>query len=181
MGLSWQSTPHRILALGDRSQPAHDAVQALAPNFAIRILEAPRRADPRRYGFATDAGDWYVESDMGPDPHAFHLSLAALETSLLEVRDGAAVLFGVGQGAVLSLSLACCWSERLAAVVACGGNLPTLPAGGLLERPLSGLPILCVGASSASTKQLLARGACVTESALRDATGIATWLHEILR
>jgi len=177
--LPWGDSRKRVIALGDRSHVPRSWLGELLPHFAVRMLEAPRRADPRRYGVPTDPGDWYVEGSEGPDPHAFHLSLVALEALVAEAPGVS--LVGIGQGAVLCLSLACCWPERLSAVVACEGGLPAFPPGGLEERPLAGLPLLCVGRATGSTHALEGRGARVYERDAWDAAATAAWLSEVTR
>jgi predicted esterase len=176
LGRPFGEAEQRIFALGDGTHAAKDWACELAPHFALRVLEAPRRADPRRHGVASRAGDWYVEGAQGPDPHAFHLSLAALEDCVLACAGGRLCLLGVGQGAVLCLSLACCWPERLAAVVACAGGLPSFPPGGLEERPLNGLPLLCIGRATASARALEARGGQVSERADWNPQHAVAWL-----
>ena len=65
-----------LLALGDHRHPVGEWIAPLAEHFAIRSIEAPRRADPRRFGVATASGDWYVEGPDGPDPDALSCDLS---------------------------------------------------------------------------------------------------------
>jgi hypothetical protein len=168
-----------MLALGDGSHRAGNWLGVLSADFAIRVLEAPRRADPRRFGTPTEPGDWYVATGSGPDPHAFVLSLSALEETLLEGSDDRLPIVGIGQGAALALSLACCWPERLAAVVACKGDLPVFPPGGIAERPMVGLPILCVACDSMIA--LEHRGGRVAEHEVWDDERVHRWLIDATR
>lgn len=177
LGLPWWSARQRVLALGDRAHDLRDPLTALAADAAIRVLEPPRRADPRRFGHPSEPGDWFVESELGPDPHAFHLSLVALEALLLEAGGERLALFGMGQGAALCLALACCWPERLSAVVASDGVLPALPAGALAEQPLDRLPVLCVAGARGSASALRRRGALVSELAGAGGSELAAWLR----
>ncbi len=143
-----------VIALGDRAHRVDAWLQPLFEDLAFCSLEAPRAADPRRYGVPTRSGDWYLadeadEADEAhehePEPSSFGLALIALERFVLHERSGASrppILLGVGQGATLSLALAQCWAEELAGVVAIDGPLAELPAGAIEEAPLGGLPIL---------------------------------------
>jgi hypothetical protein len=141
-----------VIALGDRAHAVDAWLQPLYADFAFCSLEAPRAADPRRYGVPTRSGDWYlaheahVADEQGPEPSSFGLALIALERFVLQERSDSLrrppILLGVGQGATLSLALARCWAEELAGVVAIDGPLAELPAGAIEEAPLAGLPIL---------------------------------------
>lgn len=173
-GLRWDEAARRIVALGDRAHARLGVLDEWVPDFSIRLLEAPRRAEPRRYGVPTEAADWYVDGDEGPDPYAFHLALASLESMLWDTPEVS--LVGVGQGASLCLSLACCWPERLVAVIAREGTLPCFPPGAVAERPMEGLPVLCVGAAAASASELARRGASVEVWLDWDAAAGRAWL-----
>ena len=172
VGLPWDEASRQIVALGDRAHVPLEWLRALLPHCSIRILEAPRRAEPRRFGVSTAAGDWYVRGADGPDPHAFHVSLIALE-SFVQRAPGVSLL-GLGQGAVLCLSLACCWPERLDAVVAYRGSLPAFPPGALEEREMAGLPLLCI--PGGDTRDLVQRGGRVEAWETWDALAVNQWL-----
>lgn len=172
VGLAWDEASLRVLALGDREHVPLEWLGALLSHCSIRILEAPRRAEPRRLGVETVGGDWYVAGVDGPDPHAFHLSLIALE-SLVQQAPGV-TLVGLGQGSALCLSLACCWPERLTAVVAYNGALPAFLPGALEEREMAGLPFLCVPGRDA--QELIERGGQVQTLEAWDELAVKEWV-----
>jgi hypothetical protein len=166
---------------------------ALAGDFDVRLVHAPRRADPRRYGLPLEHGHWLVGPCDAPDPHALFATLRALEVLLLETAatESRPGLVAWGEGASLALALASCWGDRLGALVAIGGGLPALPpeVGG---PELAGLPILRVsacgtGAALAGAAQdirwaeLETRGARITQWAQASAIeSVASWLQEAI-
>ncbi len=163
-----------MIALGDREHTVDAWLQPLCGEFAFSSLEAPRTADPRRFGVPTRSGDWFLADESGPEPCSFGLALIALERFVLHERDRRPeppILLGVGQGATLCLVLAQCWAEVLGGVIAIDGQLAELPAGAIEETPLSGLPFLILGRaghveslerSERMRAHLTDRGGCVT-------------------
>lgn len=179
-----------IVALGDREHSVDAWLQPLRGDFSFLSLEAPRTADPRRFGVPTRSGDWYLADERGPEPCSFGLALIALERFVLDARRRSPeppFLLGVGQGATLCLALARCWAEALAGVIAIDGGLAELPQGAIEEVPLSGLPILVVdgsvhgrpGAAQRLPAQLSDRGGCVTLACEADALPITSWLANV--
>ena len=140
-----QGTAPHAIALGDRDHRVDRWLQPLLEDFSIAVLEAPRCADPRRYGAPNRSGDWYLADEHGTDPGSFGLALIALERFVLHETSRAPtppVLLGIGQGATLCLTLAQCQAEELRGVIAIDGQLAELPEGAIEEAPLLGLPIL---------------------------------------
>jgi predicted esterase len=184
-----------MIALGDREHTVDAWIRPLCGEFAFSSLEAPRTADPRRFGVPTRSGDWYLADERGPEPSSFGLALIALERFVLHEQDRAQappILLGVGQGATLALALAQCWAEVLGGVIAIDGQLPELPAGAIEETPLTGLPFLIVGSadpvesiepSHLIRTYLTDRGGCVTLARALDAHSadrlLAAWLTDV--
>ncbi len=189
---STESAAPLVIALGDRKHSVDGWIQPLSGEFAFSSLEAPRTADPRRFGVPTRSGDWYLADERGPEPSSFGLALIALERFVLHERErhpDPPYLLGVGQGATLALALAQCWAEVLSGVIAIGGQLPELPPGAIDETPLSGLPFLILGsadpAESAEPSDpirayLTDRGGRVTAArAFGAERSLAAWLREV--
>lgn len=186
-----------VIALGDREHTVDAWLQPLCDDFSLVSLEAPRAADPRRFGVPTRSGDWYLGDEVGPEPSSFGLALIALERFVLHERsslagrtDGtqAPILMGVGQGATLCLALARCWAEALAGVIAIDGRLSELPTQAIEERPLLGLPILLderAGHSEQDRALLVDRGGSVTFARDADPRRIAclltSWSSTVVR
>ncbi len=152
-------------------------------------LEAPRAADPRRFGVPTRSGDWYLADERGPEPCSFGLALIALERFVLHQRRRGPeppILMGVGQGATLCLALVRCWAEALAGVIAIDARPAELPSGAIEEAPLAGLPILILeraGQVGPDASALADRGGCVTLARVADvhhaASPLASWLSNV--
>jgi predicted esterase len=186
-----------VVALGDREHTLDAWLQPLRGDFSLVSLDAPRAADPRRFGVPTRSGDWYLAYERGAEPNSFGLSLIALEGFVLHERRSIPqppILFGVGQGATLCLTLARCWAEALAGVVAIDGRVAELPTAAIEEAPLSGLPILIVeqaehGHEGPDTSEpvathLVERGGRVTlardADARQTAQQLVSWLADVV-
>lgn len=110
---------------------------------------------------------WYLaEEPERPEPSTFGDSLIQLEDFLIRVsgRYGPPMLFGLGQGGVMALTLAQVWPERLTGVAVLDTGLAQLswsPA----PRPLAGLPILL--AASQQTSQIETSRAALVELGAR--------------
>jgi hypothetical protein len=148
-----------VWVLESDDEGAEALLSALAGDFDLRLVHAPRRADPRRYGRPLEHGHWLVGPCDAPDPHALFATLRALEALLLEMAAAEARpgLVAWGEGASLALALASCLGDRLGPVVAIGGGPPALPPE-VEGAELSGLPILRVsgrgtGRSSADAER----------------------------
>jgi predicted esterase len=142
---------------------------------AMRAKAAPTQGlcDPKRYS-------WYLIQEIGrPEPATFGESLVQLELLLgelaMEADEGARfLLVGLGQGAVLALTLALLHPERMLGVAALAGWLPEIDGWSPPHRPLAGLPCLIVDDPAGPAPELLARtcaelerrGASVERSAL---------------
>ena len=174
-----------VVALGDREHRVDAWLQPLCDDFSFVALEAPRAADPRRFGVPTRSGDWYLADELGAEPSSFGIALIALERFVLHERSRAAeppLLLGTGQGATLCLALARCWAEALAGVVAIDGRLAELPTAAIEETPLSGLPILILeraGRPEPVRSQLVDRGGCITLASDTDPCQPASWLADL--
>ena len=175
-----------VVALGDREHTVDTWLRPLYDEFSFVSLEAPRAADPRRFGVPTRSGDWYLADDLGAEPSSFGGALIALERFVLHERSRAPelpILIGCGQGATLCLALARCWAEALAGVVAIGGRLAELPTAAIEEAPLSGLPILMLerAGPEGTGMHFADRGARVTHARDTDASQLASWLSDLVR
>jgi len=200
LGCAWLGPPPGAapltIALGDRDHRVDPWLRPLCADFSFLVLEAPRGADPRRYGVPNRSGDWYLGDARGIEPCSFGLALLALERLLLRERERGAdppVLLGVGQGATLCLALARCWAEALSGVIAIGGQLAELPEGAIQEEPLMGLPVLLLDraapaegdprASDRLRAHLADSGGRVTLARNSDAPGsaepISSWLAHV--
>jgi hypothetical protein len=158
------SRAREFIALRGRDPVMARWLESLRATRSVTVLDGPRGIDPRRFGVPSAGADWYLDPEGAPEPASFGLALAHLER-VLRARAPGAVLAGDGQGAALALALACCWPERLAAVIAIDGALPRVPAGALDERPLDGLRVLLAGPQAGGAERLEARGARVTRDA----------------
>ena len=193
-----QSAAPLVIALGDRDHTVDRWLRPLCADFSFAALEAPRGADPRRYGVPNRSGDWYLADEHGAEPSSFGLALIALERFVLYERNRAAappILLGVGQGATLCLALALCWAEELNGVIAIEGEIAKLPTGAIEEAPLLGLPFLILDRSGRSDgdpdaservrAHISDRGGRTTfvrtADAGNDGSPIAAWLKDVVR
>lgn len=140
---------------------------------------------------------WYLELTPGePELSTLGDALAQLEALLIEVTaetpTGKAAILGEGQGATMGLLLATVWPEKISAVAAIGGHLPTLPADvGITKTTMSGVNALLLHAThgaESTAAELSARGAHVhppLENLSHDSGAAqeraAQWLLELSR
>lgn len=120
----------------------------------VRLIapQAPRPVTPATQGYSASSGGfiWFFIQQVGnPEPATFGEGLWLVEQFVFDVRDRQAhgqptFLLGVGQGAVLSVTLAGVLPEALAGVVAICGYLPDIPGWSLPVDDLQGLPVLLV-------------------------------------
>ena len=181
---------HGRVAVLEASDQSLDALlPSLSEDFDVALVHAPRRADPRSYGRPLKHGHWFVGPPDSPDPLGLFSALEALEALIATPSDSLPSLVGSGAGATLSLALASYWGDRLHAVVAIGGVVPTLPDE-IEPAEIRNLPILSIpeaGPSEStgrcdSLDALEKRGAALNRrprASLVDAPeSIARWLRD---
>lgn len=146
----------KLVAIGlhDKFGTMNDPLP-LASVPGVRTIYSLQAARPVGAGIAFGGSPgfmWYLaERPEQPEPSTFGDSLIQLEDFLIRVsgRYGPLLLFGLGQGGVMALTLAQVWPERLAGVAVLDAGLAQLswsPA----PRPLAGLPILLAASQKTS-------------------------------
>lgn len=139
----------KLVAIGlhDKFGTMSDPLPIAVGLPGVRTIYSLQAARPVGAGIAFGGSPgfmWYLaEEPKRPEPSSFGDSLIQLEDFLIRVssRYGKLLLFGLGQGGVMALTLAQVWPERLTGVAVWDAGLAQLswsPA----PRPLAGLPIL---------------------------------------
>lgn len=125
--------------------------------------------------------DWFVQDDHGAiEPLGFADSLHQVEQFVFDTLDDVRaaggsqpklLLLGLGQGAVMALTISTYWPELFARVMSIEGHLPEIRGWEPPQTDLNGLPVLLTGSGSGSSDdsptartaaRLSALHACVT-------------------
>ena len=149
----------KLVAIGlhDKFGTMSDPLPIAAGLPGVRTVYSLQAARPVGAGIAFGGSPgfmWYLaEQPEHPEPSTFGDSLIQLEDFLIRVsgRYGPPLLFGLGQGGVMALTLAQVWPERLTGVAVLDAGLAQL-SWSPPPRPLAGLPILL--AASQQTSQI---------------------------
>ena len=156
--------------------------QALARSFGAGLaLLAPQAPSGRFDGRAVLGHDWFRRDGDLIEPASFGVSLALLESFVIEQGSGPTVLLGQGDGACLALALLALAPDLAAGVASLEGQLPDLRGWGLAPGPIGGRPVLLIGRREAAAG-LAALGAVVSaaESAAVSNGALARWLIRTL-
>lgn len=149
---------------------------AFAASFDVVALQAWRPVNVRAVSAEDYQGyAWYMDhGPQRPEPATFGDSLWQIEQFIGDVSERSIarplVLFGVGQGAVLALTLAMVLPDMLDGVVAVNGYVPVVRGWEPPERPMRGLPVLALtygekvpsDSLGRSVDELRSRGGAVT-------------------
>lgn len=137
--------------------------EALASSFDVVALQAWRPVNVRAVTAADYQGyAWYIDhGPQRPEPATFGDSLWQIEQFIGDLCERSVarpvVLFGVGQGAALALTLAMVLPDMLDGVVAVNGFVPTVRGWEPPARSLRGLPILALTHGSGLPQESLDR------------------------
>jgi predicted esterase len=130
---------HQLWPLAESAAPARDLVALQGPRSRDPFHSSGAPTDPRWRDY--QGWSWFRRDDLGrPEPASFGDSLEQLESLVLELA-APVVLVGRDTGATLALGAALAFPERLAGVVALGGDWPEIP-GWSDSLPRPELPVL---------------------------------------